>query len=150
MDIVDRAVARYLDREARDALAMANACATVAVLARRARCGHVASALSEFGRDFERVAATLAGARALDVRWPERDPLDVMPEELAEALEMIDAELHHSARAQQWVAQRPDLPSYVSAMFASMATAQRLRRALLNVCRAVDGIDRDFNVAEAS
>jgi hypothetical protein len=137
--IPDLATARYVDREAGNARAAAELCATVAARAKAEERNLVAGVLCQLAEEFADEAASLAEASVPGVRWPRRSAERVAAHgTLDEAIDVISGSLEHSERTLRWIARRPDLPRLVSVTFDALASARRAHRNLLSACSAID------------
>jgi len=139
LPLPDPATARYVDREAAAARAIANLCATVAPRARSEARHLVAGTLSQLAAELTDEAQSLAGVSHPDVPWPRRSSERLAADGgLAEGIEVISGSLQHSERTLRSVATRPDLPRGMAVRFDALASTRRAQHNLLCACSAMD------------
>jgi hypothetical protein len=134
----DLATARYVDREAADARAIAKLCTAVAARARSEARHLVAGTLSQLAGELADEARSFAGPSTPDVprrRSSERVAAD---DGLAEAIDMVSGSLQHSERTLRSTATHPDLPRGMAVRFDVLASTRRTQHNRLCACRAID------------
>jgi hypothetical protein len=135
----DLATARYVDREAAHARAIANLCTTVAPRARSEARHLVACTLRQLAGDLTDEAQSLTGVSHSDVRSPRRSSECAAADGgLAAGIDVISGSLQHSERTLRSLATHPDLSRGMAARFDALASTRRAQHNLLCACSAID------------